>query len=409
VFVVGYGSGATAGACLQFPGVKVTCAEIEREVFRASRWFAAVNNGAERSPDLELRFEDGRAHLMGTQQSYELIVTEPSNPWLAGISSLFTREFLVAARERLGEGGLLAQWMQTYALAPEDYRLLLRTIADVFPHVALLRLTAGDTVVLASEAELVPGQLALDRAQARFDASPGARGDLLRYFGSADVRSVLLTHCILGGAGLRELAGTAAAEGLNTDANQRLEHDAPLRLFQTEAEHGTRVDAFLLGGVRAGWQRELAEQLGGGTARGAALHGLQELLRARGLTQGADALVALGLELAPEHPGLQAERLIHGGLDGVALEAGIGALLERSTSDAMRVALAAEDAGDAERALLVLDAILARKQGSVTARAHRAQALWMLGRLEEARAELAELVDEDPLSEEVRAAVRRMR
>lgn len=408
VFVVGYGSGATAGALLQVPDTRVTCAEIEPQVFRATPHFASINHRPDLSPRFEIRFEDGRGHLAGTAKTYDLIVTEPSNPWMAGVGNLFTREFLLAARERLSPDGLLAQWIQTYAFSPVEYRRILRTMGEVFEHMALLRMTPGDTIVLCSRVPIVPPAEQFAEARAFLAGAGAARDDLLEVFGSADPIVLLLEHCILGGAELRALAGSALEEGIVTDANQRLEFDAPLRLFERERVPGERVDDFLLGGVSGAWSRELARALGADPAAVSGLARLHALLREKGEQSGAQEVLALGLELGPEHPGLIAERLIHGGLDASEGELLLTRLVSLSTSEVLRAALALAEK-EPERALACVERLLEALPGSVTARAHRAALLWRLNRADESRAALEELLRTDPLHETVRATARSVR
>lgn len=408
IFVVGYGSGATAGALLQFPDTRVTCAEIEPAVFRATAHFASINHRPDLSPRFEIRFEDGRGHLAGTARTYDLIVTEPSNPWMAGVGNLFTREFLLAARERLAPEGLLAQWIQAYAFSPIEYRRILRTMGEVFEHMALLRMTPGDTILLGSRFPIVPPPEVLEPVRAFLAGAGAAPDDLREVFGSADPSQLLLEHCILGGAELRALAGSLDEEGIVTDANQRLEFDAPLRLFERERVPGERVDDFLLEAVSGAWSRELARTLGADPAAASGLARLQGVLRAKRKVAGAEAMLALGLELSPEHPGLIAERLIHGELEAVERERLLSKLVPLSASEALRVALALADK-DPEGALACVERVLEALPESLTARAHRAALLWRLRRADEARAELEQLLRADPLHETVRATARLLR
>ena len=88
--------------------------EISPEVVDASRLFAVENRHALEDPRTHLILGDGRTHLMLADQQYDVIISEPSNPWMAGVAALFTREFLQAARSRLAPGGILCQWAHTY-------------------------------------------------------------------------------------------------------------------------------------------------------------------------------------------------------------------------------------------------------------------------------------------------------
>ncbi len=82
-------------------------------------------------------FADGRNHLLRSRERYDVIVSEPSNPWITGVANLFTREFYAIALSRLAPGGVFGQWFHYYNLAPADVKVEVRTFLDVFPHASL--------------------------------------------------------------------------------------------------------------------------------------------------------------------------------------------------------------------------------------------------------------------------------
>src|SRR5262249_34384481 len=93
VLIIGYGSGTTAGASLLFPDAEVKCCELEPAVYAASRFFADINHSPEKSPRFTAIFDDGRNYLQGSQEKFDFIISEPSNPWIAGLANLFTQEY----------------------------------------------------------------------------------------------------------------------------------------------------------------------------------------------------------------------------------------------------------------------------------------------------------------------------
>ena len=140
-------------------------------------------------------YGDGRSQLQGDEQSYDIIVSEPSNPWLAGVSNLFTEEFFTTARSRLRPGGVLAQWVQTYNISLSDYLMIVRTMCAVFPYCGLVMLTGGsDTVLLASDRPLIPDAAHLDQMQKFVDTLPDVGQDWRRFFHTTDVRTLLLAR-----------------------------------------------------------------------------------------------------------------------------------------------------------------------------------------------------------------------
>ncbi|MBM4013762.1 MAG: hypothetical protein FJ293_02200, partial [Planctomycetes bacterium] len=164
-FVLGYGAGVTAHAAARFGG-RVLCAEIEAEVLAVSPHFADVNGAAYADPRIELVADDGRALLRRSGRRFDVITTEPSNPWLAGMAALFTVEFYELCRARLAEGGVLCQWVQLYWSSPDDYQAIFATLGSVFPHVAIWRTTSGDTLMLGAERPLSLDLAALARKAA---------------------------------------------------------------------------------------------------------------------------------------------------------------------------------------------------------------------------------------------------
>jgi spermidine synthase len=85
-------------------------------------------------PRTHLIVGDGRSHLALSNQKYDVIVSEPSNPWIAGVSSLFTKEFFESARERLAPGGIICQWANAYNISEQDLKSIVATFTSVFPN-----------------------------------------------------------------------------------------------------------------------------------------------------------------------------------------------------------------------------------------------------------------------------------
>lgn len=250
VAIIGFGSGTTAGASLLFPGTGVVCCEIEPAVHRTAEFFSTVNHLTATTPGLTMFFGDGRSYLQGAGDPFDLIISEPSNPWLAGVSNLFTREFFSVARGRLREGGVLAQWIQPYGFSISEYAMIVRTLKTVFPHHGLILLGDGqDTILLASAAPLALDPPALDRLAAVIAETPAIQADLKTYFGTDDLRELLLVHHVLDESGLDRLIAGDPAATINTDANVRLEFDAPLHLFEGSIPAPAQVPQRILAAI----------------------------------------------------------------------------------------------------------------------------------------------------------------
>ena len=186
VAIIGFGSGVSVGAALQYPVRSVDVIELERAIPEAARWFAPVSHldfNREEFPFVEmdrLRVinDDGRNYLAATEREYDVILSEPSNPWITGVSDLFTEEHFRISKQRLREGGIYCQWVQLYELSPENIKIIYRTFASQFEHVMALSADdfSPDTILLGSDSPL---PLDLARVSRAFE-TPGVRDDLER-------------------------------------------------------------------------------------------------------------------------------------------------------------------------------------------------------------------------------------
>jgi len=193
VLVVGLASGVTAGQALRDPRVtSLTVAELEPAVIAASRFFDDVSGAPLDDPRTRLVVDDARAWLTANPAPFDVVISEPSNPWISGVSSLFTLEYWRLVRAHLGPQGVACQWIQLYGMGPDELRGLLRTFLEVFPNAMLFETIAGSDILL------VGGDL---RANDRLALAPLLRGDAL--------------HAV---------AGTG---WLNTDDRPRVEFAAP--------------------------------------------------------------------------------------------------------------------------------------------------------------------------------------
>lgn len=224
VCVIGLGSGLTMSALSRYPDFKrFDCVEISDVVIEAAEYFAPFTyNVLSAEPRLRMIRGDGRNHLLLSDATYQVIVSQPSNPWLAGVANLFTREFFELAQARLTPDGRLAVWLQGYALAEGDFRMIVRTLLEVFEHVSLWNVSADDYMLIGS---LQP--LRIDaRAFAERMRPDGLRADLYRV-GVHDPAQ-LLGRFVATEAPLR--AWTADAPS-HTDDNALLEFSAPRYLY----------------------------------------------------------------------------------------------------------------------------------------------------------------------------------
>jgi spermidine synthase len=139
VMVLGLASGMTAGEMLCYPVERMDIVEISPQVVQASHWFDEWNGRVLSDPRVQLVVQDGRVHLAMTDRMYDVISSEPSNPWIAGLADLYTVEFFRSVRARLKPGGVFVQFMHTYQMDWDGFSTVGRSILEVFPNSRLVK------------------------------------------------------------------------------------------------------------------------------------------------------------------------------------------------------------------------------------------------------------------------------
>lgn len=224
VALVGYGSGVTAGSITQAPIQSLEVVELEPAVYRASHFFDHVNHRPLEHPKVTARVGDGRNFLSQRKDLFDIIVSQPSNPWITGVSNLFTREYFREVKARLAPDGIFCQWAQLYEMAPWNIKAIYRTLREEFPYVMVFAAEdlSSDTIAIASRTPLPLDLARIGRAL----EDPRTRAEARRAgFESAhDVAAYLLL-------GPEEIDAFTAGAALNTDDNALIEFSAPRDLL----------------------------------------------------------------------------------------------------------------------------------------------------------------------------------
>src|SRR5438132_10578753 len=126
---------------------------------------------------------DGRNYILATPKYYDVIAAEPSNPWIAGIANLYTREFYQVIKSKLNDDGIFAQWFHNHSMSPDDFRMECRTFVEAFPYVSLWSMKESDFLLVGSKREQVFDYAALKKI---YDNNPTLRSDL-EYLGLSDI------------------------------------------------------------------------------------------------------------------------------------------------------------------------------------------------------------------------------
>jgi len=231
VMVLGLASGITAGEVLCYPVERLDILDINQGVVAASDFFLPWNNNVLSNSRTNLIIQDGRAHLQLTNRKYDVIISEPSNPWMAGLATLFTREFFALAEDRLNDDGIFVQWFHAYQMDWSTFALVGRTFAQVFPN-SLLVLT--DTSNIGYDYQLVgfkgKDKLVLENAQRKLSYAQQSKNMTL-----ADPK---LLYRLVVSEDLREVFGPGP---VNTDSRPRLEFAAPKLMYTRNTTIGENI------------------------------------------------------------------------------------------------------------------------------------------------------------------------
>lgn len=222
VLVIGLGSGITLGAALRHPIARADIVEISPEVIEASRFFEGANDRALADPRVQLLLLDGRTWLTAGPRAYDVIISEPSNPWQTGNANLFTREHFRAARHRLNPGGILCQWLPYYRMPESDFRAAVKTFSEVFPQTTLW-ISGPDALMVGGLGPVAPE---LARLRPRFEVER-VRAHLREVAIATPIG--LLGHLLLLPEGVQRFVGDEQTR--HTDDWPLLEFSGPRALF----------------------------------------------------------------------------------------------------------------------------------------------------------------------------------
>jgi spermidine synthase len=149
IAMIGWGSGLSAHVLLGSEAVgQLDNIEIEPQMYRSARHFGSRVQRAYDDPRSRVFFDDARTFFASGGRRYEVIVSEPSNPWVSGVAGLFTREFYAFLHRHLEDDGVLVQWLQSYELDDALLASMLAALLQVFPDAELYAPSDSDLIVV---------------------------------------------------------------------------------------------------------------------------------------------------------------------------------------------------------------------------------------------------------------------
>lgn len=220
--VIGQGSGVTLSALLATGAGRTDLVELERAVLAGSRFFHERGRDPLDDPRVHVMVEDGRTVLEHARGRWDVIVSEPSNPWMAGVNNLFTRDFYRLVRARLSPGGVFTQWVQLYEISPMVFGSILSGFLESFPRgQAFLGAGGADLIMVACDSTRAFSLARLSGPLARYELD---RGGLL---GPEGIAGYWIGP-------LDSLRALAAGSPANTDDHPYVEYRAPRDLVERQ-------------------------------------------------------------------------------------------------------------------------------------------------------------------------------
>lgn len=222
IFVIGFGAGTTIGNAMSHPRVKYgEVAEISKEVVTASKYFEEINAKPLSRENLNVITDDGVSALRLSPHKFDVIISQPSNPWSAGVGNLFTTEFFQSCKEKLRPGGMVAQWFNLYEMDEKSLKLILRTVLSEFEHINLWHIGSADILMICSN-DPIPNNI--ERIKKSYNMSSEELKKIDIYSFGAFLSQEFI--------GSENNLITYAGEGpLNTEDHPLLEHWAPRAYF----------------------------------------------------------------------------------------------------------------------------------------------------------------------------------
>ena len=223
VMVLGLASGVTAGEVLHYPVEQLDILEISDQVVEGSNFFRPWNNNVLSDPRTNLIIQDGRAHLNLTDTDYDVIISEPSNPWMAGLASLFTHDMFLLAKNKLNKDGIYLQFIHSYQMDWTTFALVGRTFKTVFDN-SLMLVTA-------------PSGMGYDYLLVGFNGDEGLKLEnglkniaYARESGNVTITDPRLLYRFI----ITEDLGLFEEGPINTDSRPHLEFSAPKLIFRDD-------------------------------------------------------------------------------------------------------------------------------------------------------------------------------
>lgn len=177
VMVIGLGTGVTAGELSLYPDIeRIDVAEISPAVVKALPYFQEANHYIHNDPRFRVHLGDAFRVLGRSTEKWDIIISEPSNPWVSGVDLLFTKEFYKMVKEHLTENGIFLQWVQLYSTNPRMAGMMVNTVKDGFRECHVFIANPLDMLIVARDECFTPEDI--KRAEETFKRTESVKASL---------------------------------------------------------------------------------------------------------------------------------------------------------------------------------------------------------------------------------------
>ncbi|MGK0297554.1 MAG: spermidine synthase [Gammaproteobacteria bacterium] len=223
---IGMGSGLTTHTALISPHVEhIDTIEIEEAMVRGAKYFLPETKNAFDDPRSKIVIDDARTFFSTQNLKYDIIISEPSNPWVSGVSSLFTEEFYRSTSQHLNQNGIFAQWIHTYEFSLDLLISVLKSLSSAFPYYSIYFTDTSNIILIAS----------LDQPVPYADASIFNSQDMSKHLAEIDITNIEdINFRFLGDQELYEPFITSYPVPVNSDYYPILDLRAPKQRFLRE-------------------------------------------------------------------------------------------------------------------------------------------------------------------------------
>ncbi len=152
VATIGFGSGMTSEVLLSIPSLtRVDTIEIEPAMVEAAKGFGERISKVFNDPRSHIHIEDAKAYFTNHQKKYDIIISEPSNPWVSGVAGLFSQEFYALIQNHLNDTGLFVQWIQAYEIDIQLFASIIKALSPIFSDYTIYFPSEGDMLIIAKK------------------------------------------------------------------------------------------------------------------------------------------------------------------------------------------------------------------------------------------------------------------